>query len=136
MKTIKQMSAAELLVEVASIKRAYVDIGRQIIAHGEKLLVALRDIASGKSAGNFGGPVELKRGPGSSSRVSGYASVFNVLDHGKDTVMRGAFAETLRKHQRDQTAPVMLWSHNMDEPIGVWKNSQRTPTVCTLKESC
>lgn len=48
---------------------------------------------------------------------SGYASIFNTVDQGKDIVMPtafdGAFAEGARK-------PKMLWQHNPQQPCGVW----------------
>ena len=117
MKAIKNMTAAELRAELASLEREFLIVGREIIRNGETLLAAHATLQQSK----FGLPIEIKRGPGASSRIAGYASVFNVVDHGRDVVMPGAFAETLAKHRRDGTAPVMLWSHNMDEPIGVWE---------------
>lgn len=53
---------------------------------------------------------------------SGYASPFGgPPDSYGDVVEPGAYAESLAKHKRKGTMPVMLWSHNPDEPIGVWK---------------
>jgi uncharacterized protein len=48
----------------------------------------------------------------------GYASLFGVTDLGKDVVMPGAFAETLRK--RDASAVRLLWQHDPGIPIGRW----------------
>lgn len=48
----------------------------------------------------------------------GYASLFNVPDLGKDVVMPGAFAESLRKRGAAQIR--MLWQHDPGEPIGRW----------------
>ncbi|MGO4388866.1 HK97 family phage prohead protease [Microvirga sp. 2YAF29] len=48
----------------------------------------------------------------------GYASLFGVTDLGKDVVMPGAFAETLRK--RDVGAVRLLWQHDPGTPIGRW----------------
>lgn len=45
----------------------------------------------------------------------GYASVFNVVDLGRDVVVPGAFAKTLGTRNVK-----MLWQHDTHEPIGVW----------------
>lgn len=52
----------------------------------------------------------------------GYASTFNgPPDSYGDIVMPGAFAETLVKHRREGTMPLMLWNHKASElPIGNW----------------
>lgn len=47
--------------------------------------------------------------------VEGYGSVFNGIDAYGDTIMPGAFAESISKRK-----PKMLWQHRMDKPIGVW----------------
>jgi HK97 family phage prohead protease len=52
--------------------------------------------------------------------IEGYASVFGNRDSYNEVVMPGAFAESLAKHQREGTYPLMLWQHRSDEPIGVW----------------
>jgi HK97 family phage prohead protease len=52
--------------------------------------------------------------------IEGYASVFGNRDSYNEVVMPGAFADSLAKHQREGTYPLMLWQHNPDEPIGVW----------------
>lgn len=51
---------------------------------------------------------------------SGYASVFGVVDSYKTVFMPGAFAASLTEHRSAGTRPLMLWQHNLDEPIGVW----------------
>jgi len=53
-------------------------------------------------------------------QIEGYASVFNNRDSYNEAVMPGAFADSLAKHTREGTYPLMLWQHNPDEPIGVW----------------
>lgn len=50
----------------------------------------------------------------------GYASVFGVRDFYNESVEAGAFGESLAKHRREGTRPLLLWQHNPDEPIGVW----------------
>lgn len=57
---------------------------------------------------------------GDSGEIEGYVSVFGVRDSYNEVVMPGAFADSLAKHRREGTKPLMLWQHNPDEPIGVW----------------
>lgn len=57
---------------------------------------------------------------GDAGEIEGYASVFGNRDSYNEAVMPGAFADSLAKHQREGTYPLMLWQHNPDEPIGVW----------------
>jgi HK97 family phage prohead protease len=67
---------------------------------------------------------EIKRAPLALANVSdagifeGYASVFGIIDLGRDRVERGAFRETLqRKALRDIK---MLWQHDAKTPLGSW----------------
>lgn len=57
---------------------------------------------------------------GDAGEIEGYASVFGVRDSYNEVVMPGAFADSLARHQREGSYPLMLWQHNPDEPIGVW----------------
>lgn len=50
----------------------------------------------------------------------GYASVYGVRDSYNEVVLPGAFVESLARHRREGTKPLMLWQHNPDEPVGVW----------------
>lgn len=52
----------------------------------------------------------------------GYGSIFGNLDSYGEKVMPGAFAESLARHKREGTKPLMLWQHNPDQPIGVWED--------------
>lgn len=53
--------------------------------------------------------------------IEGYASTFGGRpDRAGDVVAKGAFARTLAEHAREGTAPAMLWSHRIEEPIGKW----------------
>lgn len=51
-------------------------------------------------------------------RFEGYASLFGVRDAGGDTVMRGAFAKSLRARRAGGVK--MLYQHQAAEPLGVW----------------
>ena len=53
-------------------------------------------------------------------KISGYASVFDVLDSQKDVVTRGAFQKTLRAWTLHEEQPKMLWQHRLESPIGKW----------------
>lgn len=57
---------------------------------------------------------------GDTGAIEGYASVFGVRDSYNEAVMPGAFADSLARHVREGSYPLMLWQHNPDEPIGVW----------------
>jgi HK97 family phage prohead protease len=48
----------------------------------------------------------------------GHASVFGNVDDGGDIVMPGAFVASLVKHRQQGTAPLLLWQHDPDYPIG------------------
>ncbi len=67
---------------------------------------------------------EIKRAPVAISTVDnagvfeGYASLFGVVDLGRDLVLPGAFRETLQR--RTASRIKMLWQHEAKEPIGAW----------------
>lgn len=52
----------------------------------------------------------------------GYGSIFGNVDSYGEKVAPGAFGESLARHQREGTKPLMLWQHRSDEPIGVWED--------------
>lgn len=52
--------------------------------------------------------------------IEGYLSVFGVRDSYNEVVMPGAFADSLARHKREGTYPLMLWQHDPYEVIGVW----------------
>ena len=56
-----------------------------------------------------------------SGEFEGYASTFGgAPDSYGDVVEPGAFVESLGKHRREGTMPLMLWAHDPNEPIGIW----------------
>lgn len=59
-------------------------------------------------------PFELKS-LDEQGRFAGYASLFGMIDNQKDSVERGAFAQSLNEKGRGVK---LLWQHQMDEPIG------------------
>lgn len=68
---------------------------------------------------------ETKRMPIKLERVkldgsfTGYASLFHKVDQGKDAVAPGAFKASLKG--RPASSIRMLFQHDPDQPIGVWK---------------
>ncbi|GGD42589.1 HK97 family phage prohead protease [Aureimonas glaciei] len=51
---------------------------------------------------------------------TGYAAIYAEMNSHGETIKPGAFRKTLAEHKRSGTRPVMLWSHNPSEIIGVW----------------
>lgn len=60
--------------------------------------------------------VELKMFDGESRKFKGYASVFNGVDSYGDTILPGAYTETLAK----DGLPKMFFGHDWGLPIGKW----------------
>jgi HK97 family phage prohead protease len=52
-------------------------------------------------------------------RFEGYASLFGIVDLGQDRVLDGAFRESLAR--RGAAGVKMLWSHDPNQPIGLWE---------------
>ena len=51
----------------------------------------------------------------------GYGSIFGNVDCYRESVVKGAFSKTLKKHEQDNNPVLMLWQHSWEDPIGVWK---------------
>jgi HK97 family phage prohead protease len=65
---------------------------------------------------------KLKAAEGEPGAIEGYLSVFGVRDSYNEIVMPGAFANSLARHKREGTYPLLLWQHDPYEPIGVWED--------------
>ncbi len=52
--------------------------------------------------------------------IAGTASVFGEQDGHGDIIAKGAFTASLQRHTDNGTSPALLWSHRLDEPLGVW----------------
>jgi HK97 family phage prohead protease len=63
----------------------------------------------------------------------GVASVFGEVDLMGDQVAPGAFAKSLAAHRRKGRAPLMLWSHQLDQPIGRWTEVRETAEGLAVK---
>lgn len=57
---------------------------------------------------------------GDTGKFAGYASVFDGVDSYGDTIVKGAFTETLAKNGM----PKMFWNHNWEMPIGRWTKAE------------
>jgi HK97 family phage prohead protease len=57
----------------------------------------------------------------SDGTFEGYGSIFGNIDSYGEKVVAGAFGESLAKHMREGTKPLMLWQHDPWSPIGVWE---------------
>lgn len=53
-------------------------------------------------------------------QIEGHGAVFGNVDLGGDVILRGAFAESLEEHARDDTTPQMFWMHNWEKVAGRW----------------
>jgi len=51
---------------------------------------------------------------------AGYASIYEVEDSHNDVILSGAFCDSLRKKKYGKDIK-LLWQHQVDEPIGVFK---------------
>jgi HK97 family phage prohead protease len=75
-------------------------------------------------------PLDLKE-VSEEGMFEGYASKFGDRDQGGDTVMRGAFKNSLRS--RKPKAVKMLWQHDPSYPIGVWEEMSEDATGLYVK---
>lgn len=51
---------------------------------------------------------------------SGYGSVFDNIDGGRDMVIKGAFKNSLKAHAGANTMPLMFYSHSSSKENGEW----------------
>lgn len=60
-------------------------------------------------------------------RIEGLASTFGGdPDRHGDIVSPGAFTKSLAQHRAAGTLPAMLWSHQLERPIGSWSRIEET----------
>jgi HK97 family phage prohead protease len=52
-----------------------------------------------------------------SGEIVGYASVFNYVDSHKDSIQKGAFVKSIKKHLSGDSIK-LLWQHDQSQPIG------------------
>lgn len=72
--------------------------------------------------------LEIKRAS-QAGRIEGYASAWlGEPDSYGDLVAPSAFARSLREHTKAGTAPLMLWCHDITQPIGRWDSLKEDAT--------
>jgi HK97 family phage prohead protease len=69
------------------------------------------------------GGVEVKEGV-----ISGYASLFGIVDQGGDKIMSGAYTKSLKSAESENRKVKMLWQHDPTQPIGVWDEVKEDDT--------
>ena len=62
--------------------------------------------------------------PAPAASFTGYASLFNVPDLGRDIIAPGAFAACLRRASPQRVA--MLYQHDATRPVGIWRRLRET----------
>ena len=60
--------------------------------------------------------------------ISGYAAIWGRRDPTGTSLRPGAFAASLAAHRAAGTRPLMLWSHDPREPVGVWTDVREDAT--------
>ena len=54
-----------------------------------------------------------------SGEISGYASVFDVVDGHGDVILKGAFKKAVNLFKKGIKKPKFLWQHDVASPIGI-----------------
>ena len=90
-----------------------------------------KDAPGGREVRSFSLQIKATGDDGS---IEGYGSVFGVRDNYDDVIAKGAFIASLAEHKAAGTMPAMLWQHEADEPIGIWK-WRKTPKDSASKAS-
>ena len=87
-------------------------------------------------------PVNLA-GVDSEGSFSGYASLFDIPDLGRDVVRRGAFRDSLQKRgvkgvkmlfQHDPAQPIGLWEDIREDHRGLWVRGRLLPDLARARE--
>lgn len=68
-----------------------------------------------------------------SGTFSGHAVVFGEQNRHRELYAPGVFKRTLEEHRANGTTPVMLWSHNPAEVIGVWTDIREDATGLSVR---
>ena len=62
--------------------------------------------------------IEIKSTNDATGEFTGYISVFDVVDHARDVVLKGAFANSIKKLDDNDRFLPCLWQHDSHQPIG------------------
>lgn len=77
--------------------------------------------------------VELEvKAEGDDGVITGYGSIWNAVDSYGETVVKGAFKESLREWKKRKRPIPMLWQHRSDQPIGGWHEFEEDDTGLKL----
>ena len=52
---------------------------------------------------------------------SGYGAVFNNIDRGGDRLLPDSLTDSIKSFMEGKRKPKMLWQHDPEQPIGIWK---------------
>lgn len=63
---------------------------------------------------------DVESGVDGSTKIYGYASVFDRPDQGGDVVQKGAYGACLQRMKAEGRSIKMLWQHDPSKPIGIW----------------
>jgi uncharacterized protein len=70
---------------------------------------------------------------GDRGTFSGYASVWESIDLGGDTIRKGAFSNSLNEWSKKGLLPQLLWYHDMESVIGDWLEVEEDDTGLRVK---
>jgi HK97 family phage prohead protease len=76
--------------------------------------------------------LELKADADASGVLTGYGSVFGVVDSYNEVVAPGAFKESLAEIEQKGRPVPLLWQHRSGEPIGIWTKLKEDDTGLKL----
>lgn len=76
--------------------------------------------AESRGLERYAGRFELKADPDETGTFEGYASMFGLVDQGRDMVVAGAYSKSLAKTAEAGRSVKMLWQHDASKPIGKW----------------
>jgi HK97 family phage prohead protease len=117
------LSHSDTSMAVKQASNALADLRKDL--DGYRVSRTLRDL--NRELDNFSLPrfdkplLEVKKSP-VGVEIKGYASTFGPPpDDQNEIVDFGAYSKTIEQHRRAGTMPVMLFSHNQNQPIGTWK---------------
>lgn len=110
----KQYLAAARAVEAERGRR------RRELAEARAAALELEDLRRGNDV-RAGALVGLKLAADESGDIRGYGARFNNTDSYGDVIVPGAFRKTLAEHARKGRTVPLLWSHDVSQPIGVWR---------------
>lgn len=65
--------------------------------------------------------------------IEGHAAVWDERNDHKELIQRGAFTNSLAEHKVAGSRPLMLWSHDPAEPIGVWESVTEDDTGLAVR---